>query len=95
MDVKLAVRKAKESVQELFGEQIVSDPVLEELEYDDEGKFWRITLGFFRVADYPKPLQGRMADVQALVGGVRRSFKVFKIDDTTEKVVSVKDRELP
>jgi hypothetical protein len=98
MDIKQAVRLAKASVQDLFGDQVVSDPILEEMEFDDDGKFWWVTLGFFRVPDLPRSSPRSAAlevlDLHARLAGPRRAFKVFKINAETEKVVSVKDREL-
>lgn len=91
MDVKQAVRLAKASVQDFFGDQVLSDPVLEELEYDEAGRAWNITLGFFRIADAPR---SPAAQVLAQIGGARRAFKVFKVSEATGSVISVKDREL-
>ncbi len=95
MEIKQAVQLAKDSVHELFGEQVVSEPVLEEMEFDDDGKYWWVTLGFFRVPDLPHGhAESAASNIAARILGPRRAFKVFKINAATEKVVSVKDREL-
>ena len=94
MDAWDAVRTAKASIQELFGDQIISDPLLEELEFDEAGN-WSITLSFFRVPDLPRAAAGgtELSSVVAQLAGPRRAYKVVKIGNSSGQVKSVKDRE--
>ena len=90
MDVKEAVQTAKEHVVHLFeGEQIVNVG-LEEVEFEETSKRWRITIGFSRPWDLKGPL------VAALVerSPTQRTYKVLRIDDDTGNVESLKDRLL-
>lgn len=96
MDMKQAVAAAKASVQELFGDQIVSDPILEEIDFDEIGN-WNITLSFFRIPDVPRRDGGgtALSSVLDQLAGPRRTFKVVKVGNLNGQVKSVKDRELP
>jgi hypothetical protein len=91
MDVKQAVQLAKGTVQELFGDQICSDPLLEEVEHAESGAVWLITIGFLRRPDVSitEPASGR----SGLFDIPRRAYKVVRINDGTGQVMSVKDRE--
>jgi len=98
MNVKEAVSTAKASVAELFADQLVSEPLLEEVECDHEKNVWRITIGFLRM---PEHLQSGPAAARAPGAPVfgqfytpRRTYKVVSIDGETSRVISVKDREL-
>lgn len=97
MDAKAAVRAATSSIQELFGDQIVSDPTLEEIEYVDDDKTWRVTIGFFRVPDMPRSTStgGALSSVLGQLAGPRRTYKVVRITDGDQTVKSIRDRELP
>ena len=48
MDVKEAVRTAKEYLAELFAEETITDVGLEEVVFDDASNEWNITIGFSR-----------------------------------------------
>lgn len=95
MNVKEAVSAAKISIAELFGDQIVSDPLLEEVEFDQDFGVWRITIGFLRMPEIPRDEATKVAGFAAMLGTPRRVFKVVNINDGNNRVVSVKDRELP
>ncbi len=56
MDVKKAVASAKAYVNDLFKDQIYSDPLLEEVEFDDDSHTWRVTIGFLRLPEIPRGL---------------------------------------
>lgn len=50
IDIKLAVKKAKEYLAEFFPEEIDSIR-LEETELNEEGDVWKVTLSFLRETD--------------------------------------------
>jgi hypothetical protein len=95
MNVKEAVSAAKTSIAELFGDELVSDPLLEEVEFDNDANIWRITIGFLRVPEMPREAAVRVPGFGAMLGTPRRVYKVVNINDGNKRVVSVKDRELP
>ena len=92
MEVKEAVRVAKEHVAEIFGDEQIANVGLEEIERiaGREGSFaWKITVGFSR------PWEG--AGLASIIVGqthLRRSFKVLIVNDESREVESVRDRIL-
>lgn len=89
MDVKQAVRTAREYVVSLYDEEEITDIGLEEVEFDDCSSQWRVTIGFSRPWDKAKSVPIRIADVQR-----PRSYKVIRIDNSDGQIVSLKDRIL-
>uniref|UniRef100_UPI004056B7CA hypothetical protein n=1 Tax=Candidatus Electronema sp. TaxID=2698783 RepID=UPI004056B7CA len=90
MDVKEAVKLAKQYVLDLFAEEKINDLGLEEVEfYAGE---WLITLGFSRPWD-----EKHNAFTALSMGPVslHRSYKIVHIDDKAGQVKSVKHREVP
>ena len=88
MDVKEAAKLAKEYVAELFKEEGISNVGLEEIELG-AGRFWVVTVGFSRPWDH-----GGLATITLGNRGLRRSYKVLRIDNQNGNVESVKDRIL-
>ena len=93
MDVKEAVNAAKHHVETLFGDQLFSAPMLEEIEFDSADKAWNITIGFLRMPELALPGKGQGAHALGLALSVpRRAYKVVRISDQAAAVMSVKDR---
>ncbi len=88
VDVKEAAKLAKEYVADLFRDDRISNVGLEEIELRD-GRFWEVTVGFSWPWD-----QGGPATITLGQKGLRRSFKVIRIDNQTRTVTSVRDRIL-
>lgn len=89
MDVKDAVRLAKQYVTEIFAQEFIMDIGLEEVEFDDLNNSWSVTIGFSRPWDLPRnPL------ASFPVQYTRRSYKVVHISNIDGKVISVKNREV-
>jgi hypothetical protein len=85
MDVKEAVRSAKNYAKEVFdGEDIR----LEEIWYDDLASEWFVTIGLQRA----EPGAGLS---QVLTGKTpaRLHYKTVRISDSTGKVISVRNHE--
>lgn len=81
IDVKDATQNAFKYLEEL--QEDIQGILLEEVELTEDEKFWLITLSF------PDPEQ-RVPEILNL----RRKYKIFKINSTTGKVVSMKIREI-
>lgn len=89
MDVKEAVRTAKEYLSDLYeGEQIMNVG-LEEIVFEDRLNSWRVTIGFSR------PWDRKTVLANALGGGdTARSYKVLCINVENGEVNSLTDRLL-
>jgi hypothetical protein len=79
MDAKSAVELAKNHITDLFAQEGLVNLGLEEVDYDDVGEQWRITVGF-----------SRSWDNQAFTP--KRTYKVVTIDKNG-RALSVKNRE--
>ena len=89
MDVKEAVRTAKEYLTDLFEAEQLMNVGLEEVECESMTNSWKITVGFSRPWNQHGPL------VTALVErNPARSYKVLRINDDSGLVESLKDRLL-
>lgn len=87
MDVRDAVKSAKQHLLELFNSEPISYVGLEEIDFDDESQEWIITISFARLWEttpLPTGLGGKPPD--------DRHYKVFRISDVDGRVKSVKDR---
>ena len=79
LDVREAVKTAKECVNEIFADENIRSPRLEEVAFDETGQVWKVTVSFHR----PSVL-GALAE--------HRTFKVVQINDRTGYIVSVTHR---
>ncbi len=89
MDVKEAVRTAKDYLTDLYADEGIVNVGLEEVRYDDDDK-WYVTIGFSRPWDQRVPMTVRSHQA----GLVERSYKELCIDDGTEEVESLTTRIL-
>lgn len=90
MDVKQAVREAKNYVSDLLDDEGIQDLGLEEIEFDESDQTWNVTLGFSRRWNYVRNALTPIAGERAL----RRSYRLVKVRDSDGQVTSVKMREL-
>jgi hypothetical protein len=93
MDVKDAVKAAKSYVAEIFAEEKIVEIGLEEVEFDDRKKEWKITIGFRRPW-VKKEEPSEMAAAFQPRNYHDRWYKLVRIRDMNGEVVAVKDREL-
>lgn len=90
MDVKEAVSLAKQHIGYLFSEERITNLGLEEVEYDDQTDIWSVTLGFSRPWDAPRNILSALGqEIQP-----PRTYKIVRIGDKDQRVLSVKNREL-
>ena len=96
MDVKEAVRTAKDYLADLFVDEDLENVGLEEVVFDGGSNRWSITIGFSR----PWDRAGKKAQTQGLVTALAetspraRSYKVLRINGETRQVESLRDRFL-
>ncbi len=91
MDVKEAVALAKGYIRDLFSGEAISNVGLEEVEFVEGAKVWRVTIGFSRPWD---TAPNALAAIAQQVSSPKRSYKVVQIDDSRGQVRSVKNREI-
>ena len=96
MNVKEAVRTAKEYVAELYADEPARHVGVEEVVFDELYNTWKVTIGFFRPWDEKLGLSGILgaASEDDPTLWRRRSFKIVKVDDGTGKVKSMTHRSL-
>lgn len=80
MDVKEAVRTAKDWVLEVLDDEHPSNLGLEEVEFDDLASQWKITLGFSR------PWNSNVGPLAPMVQAQPRSYRTIIIDDRNGEV---------
>ncbi len=99
IDVKRAAKIAAEYFADLYADQKYSDILLEEVEYDEAGGAWLITLGYSpprtimeEVLEEVK-VKNPLIPLSDLPTFTReRKYKIFRIDTRTGKVLSMKIR---
>lgn len=91
MDVKAAVKLAKEHVLDLFADENITNLGLEEVELTQDEQEWVVTLGFSRPWDEPRNTLASLAESNI----PRRSYKTVRIYDQSATVSCIKNREVP
>ena len=86
MDVKEAIRLAKQYVTDLFIQEGIDQIGLEEVEFDDMNNTWLVTIGFSRPWDQPLNKLAGFAEMYP-----RRSYKIVHISNDNGRVISVKN----
>lgn len=83
MELRDAISSAKLHLAEVFVDETLSQPQLEEVWFDESVGAWCITLGFWRKPTNP------------LIGVVTsKDYKVVRIDDRSGKPISIRNRDL-
>lgn len=90
MNVKEAVKLAKDHILDLFSDEEISNLGLEEVEFDYDSHVWHVTIGFSRPWDTPP---NALAAIQQQLSTPRRTYKVVSIQDKTCEIQSIKNRE--
>ena len=90
LDVKEAVRTAKDYLAELYIDEEVVNVGLEEVRYDYDTDKWHITIGFSRPWDRRLPMSVKSSSA----GLVERSYKEICIDDDDGRIEWLKARIL-
>ena len=94
MEVKEAVKTAKQYIVDVFDGESIVDVALEEVIFDDVSDCWKITVGFSKhMSPRFKPFRNPVLNVldEPIYD---RFYKVVRIDDKSGKIESVLDRIL-
>lgn len=89
LDVKEAVRRATDVIQELYADRKLEGLLLEEVQFNPSGS-WDVTLGFTR----PGRTMTGGALSNVLPAERPRAYKRVKIDAQTGEFVGMTDRDL-
>lgn len=93
IDVKEAVRLAKDFAANLLEAEKVSRLGLEAVERSEDGRYWLVTLGFSRPWDYPKYRRRPRTALDDILPSADsepdREYKVFKVDAESGEVVGM------
>jgi hypothetical protein len=108
IDLRIAVQSVKQYIAEyrdVLGRNI-NDLKIEEVELSEDNKYWLITVSFNyeKLSDQQKtyttnPLFPQMAEIAQQISQkqtffLERDYKVFKVDNSTGEVVSMKMYQL-
>ncbi len=89
MDVKQAVKAAKDFVVELMSEEGIMNLGLEEVVHDDAEGVWGITVGFSRPWN-----RSALENALSIRTPSGRDYRVVKISEKDGKVLSFKQRDV-
>ena len=92
LDAKEAVRRAKAYVTELYSDEAIRHPGIEEVKYDESQGVWNITIGFFREWDATVQTFGEAITGQSALRWDRRTFKVVTVDGDSGDVHAMTHR---
>ena len=91
MDVREALQKAKECINDVYKDEGIEHVGVEEIVFDDGKHIWEITIGFFRPWDR---IVGLAAALTPKPEWEKRQFKVVQIDDDTGRMIAMTHRTL-
>lgn len=79
LDMKAAVKTAREQAAQLFAEESLPNLALEEIEFDEEKQHWLVTLGY----DSPNRVKRKTTGPSlfpTVEEETQRKYKIFRID---------------
>ena len=90
IDVKEAVRLAKEFASSLLDSEKISNLGLEAVERTEDGQHWLVTLGFSRPWAAARRTESPLDQVLPFRGPqAEREYKVFKVDAESGEVLAM------
>lgn len=97
IEVKQAVRLAKEFAAGIYDSEKISRLGLEAVERTKDGKYWLVTLGFSRPWSLKKPIKkDALKSFSEQLQGIsrepklEREYKIFRVDAQSGAVVDMK-----
>jgi hypothetical protein len=91
MDAKEAIAAAKQYLNDVYADEIVTNLGLEEIEHVPNEGHWVVTLGFSRPWNTPRTRAQEVLESLGSYSPLRRTFKVIIVNDDGS-VVSMKNR---
>jgi hypothetical protein len=91
VDVKEAVSKAMDYLEDMYQIDQFKDVLLEEVDLSEDNKFWNVTIGFTRRQESTSG--GPMATLIGQPTEFKREFKVFQIDAENSALRSMRSRK--
>lgn len=88
IDMKTAVRSARQFALELYESDRLPNLALEEIEFDEKSHQWQVTLGF----DSPHKIKRRTNDISffpTIEEEIKREYKQFNIDAEDGHLISM------
>jgi len=92
VEVRDAVKRAKDYIAEVLADEQITNLGLEETEYDPGNGRWIITLGFSRPWSTPGTRAQEVLEQLGAISSLRRSYKVITVSDDGQ-VLSMKNRQ--
>jgi hypothetical protein len=89
IEVKEAVSAAIEAVNNFYGKDKTTGIQLEEVEMNENGKTWLITLSFYV---HNSIAMSTLSQMLQTASGQERKYKIFEIDIITGKVTAMRIR---
>lgn len=90
MDIKEAVKTAKQYVADLFDDEGISYIGLEEIKFETNSHEWLVTVGFERRWDRtPRPISTMLEPTR------KRTYKLVRMNDKTGEILALTDGFLP
>lgn len=95
IEVREAVEAAEQFARDAFGEDELKYLRLEEIELDEVGEEWKVTLGWVTPEDLSR-FQARkgLAVITGPPGKLPRTYKLFRVNAETGEVKSMKIRDV-
>jgi hypothetical protein len=92
MTAKQAVGKALEYFREFFSDQVVENVLLEELEFDESDRNWRVTIGFdIGRKSIKQPSMNAFAALAHQELTPIREARLFVLEDSSGDLVKMSD----
>jgi hypothetical protein len=91
VDVKQAVTKAMDYLEDMYQTDQFKDVLLEEVDLSEDNEFWNVTIGFTRRQETTSG--GPMATLIGQSSEFKREYKVFRIDAKTGDLRSMRSRK--
>jgi hypothetical protein len=91
VDVKQAVAKAMDYLEDMYQTDQFKDVLLEEVDLSEDNEFWNVTIGFTRRQETTSG--GPMATLIGQSSEFKREYKVFQIDANTGDLRSMRSRK--
>ncbi|MFL6194654.1 MAG: hypothetical protein ACJ75H_10825 [Thermoanaerobaculia bacterium] len=91
IDIREAVRLAKDFATAIYAGEKISRLGLEAIERTDDAKFWLVTLGFSRpwTGRSSRPAKTPLDRILRPEAKLDRDYKIFRVDVRTGNVVSM------